>query len=338
MGVVCAIDLREGILMKSYQDFNVIVFGAGTMGLGIAQVLAAGGLKTYVTDLYAPALESAKERLDVAIDGLMRDGLADEEYRARVKEHLVTFSTDKLPEIGEQADLVVEVIIEDAAAKKELYQQIDEFCSKDCIVASNTSGMDVFSVASDVLSNPGRLIITHWFNPPHLMKLVEVVRGEQTSDETVEVVRGLLEYIGKKPAVLNKFAPGFIVNRIATVINRELYSMIEQGWITGEDAETAIRYTNGLRYGFEGPLGLWDFVGLEIPMTVAAGVLPSLYNATDRMPLGDKLIAEGKTGVKAGEGVLKYGSLEEHVAKRNRRIIQMTKVLEEWDKEDERGT
>ena len=99
--------------------------------------------------------------------------------------------------------------------------------------------------------------------------------------------------------------------------------------------ENAIRYTDGLRYGFEGPLGIWDFVGLEIPMTVAKGVLPTLCNSADRMPLGDKLIAEGKTGVKAGEGVLKYGPMDEYVEKRNRRIIQMTKIMDQWDREDQ---
>lgn len=321
--------------MKAYQDFKVIIVGAGTMGLSIAQVLTANGIKTYMTDLYAAALKSAEERIAAAIDGLIRDGLAGEDYRERVKHNLTPISIDRLSEIGGQADVVLEVIVEDAAAKRGVYQQIGEFCREDCIVASNTSGMDVFTVASEVLSHPERMIISHWFNPPHLMKLVEVVRGEHTSDETVEVMRGLLEYVGKKPAVLNKFIPGFIVNRIATVINRELYYMIERGWINGEDAETAIRYTDGLRYGFEGPLGLWDFVGLEIPMTVAAGVLPSLCNATEQMPLGAKLIAEGKTGVKAGEGVLKYGPMEDYVAKRNRRIVQMTKIMDQWDKEDE---
>lgn len=110
--------------------------------------------------------------------------------------------------------------------------------------------------------------------------------------------------------------------------------MIDQGWISAEDAENAMRYTDGLRYGFEGPLALWDFVGLEIPMTVAKGVLPSLCNDTDGIPYGEKLLKEGKTGVKAGEGTLKWGDVGEYVKKRNRRIIQMSKVMDQWDKED----
>ncbi len=321
--------------MKDYQDYTIMVVGAGTMGLSMAQVMAAAGRKTYMTSRHTSTLQKAQESIETAIDGLIREGLADESYRERVRENLIPITNDRISEVGAQVDVVFETVVENPAAKQAIYQQLNESCREDCILASNTSGMDIFTVTADVLDHPERLIIAHWFNPPHLMKLIEVVRGEQTSDETVETIRSLLESVGKKPAVLNKFVPGFIVNRIATVINRELYYMIENGWISGEDAENAIRYTDGLRYGFEGPLGVWDFVGLEIPMTVAKGVLPSLCNWSDHMPLGDALIAQGKTGVKAGEGVLKYGSMAEYVEKRNRRIIQMTKVLEQWDKEDQ---
>ena len=320
--------------MKDFKDFTVMVVGAGTMGLSMAQVMAANGIKTYMTSRHESTLKSAEEKINTAIDGLIKEGLADEHYRDQVFTHLFPITNDKFSAVGNEVDVVFETVVENADSKRAIYQQLNDCCRTDCIMASNTSGMDVFTVASEVLSHPERLIIAHWFNPPHLMKLIEVVRGEQTSDETTNTIRSLLEYVGKKPAVLNKFVPGFIVNRIATVINRELYYMIEQGWISGEDAENAIRYTDGLRYGFEGPLGIWDFVGLEIPMTVAKGVLPTLCNSADRMPLGDKLIAEGKTGVKAGEGVLKYGPMAEYVEKRNRRIIQMTKVMEQWDEED----
>ena len=321
--------------MKAYKDFTVMVVGAGTMGLSMAQVMAANGIKTYMTSRHPSTLTEAAEKIRIAIDGLIREGLADEHYRERVAANLFPITNDRFSEVGKEVDVVFETVVENADAKKAIYQQLNDCCRPDCIMASNTSGMDIFTVTEGVLSHPERLIIAHWFNPPHLMKLIEVVRGEKTSDETTECIRTLLEYVGKKPAVLNKFVPGFIVNRIATVINRELYYMIEQGWINGEDAENAIRYTDGLRYGFEGPLGIWDFVGLEIPMTVAKGVLPTLCNSADRMPLGDKLIAEGKTGVKAGEGVLKYGPMDEYVEKRNRRIIQMTKIMDQWDREDQ---
>lgn len=321
-------------LSKNFSDYKILVVGAGVMGRSIAQVFAAKGLTVYMTDLKQEYLDSALVQIDNAIDILIKNEMVDEGYRAAVKKNLHTMTNDGIPSVGQEIDCAFEVIFEDKEAKKAIYKLLNESCRPDCIFASNTSGMDVFSVCDGVIDNPERLIITHWFNPPHLMKLIEVVKGPKTSDEVTAAVRGLLEFADKKPAVLNYFVPGFIVNRIATVINRELYYMIDNGWISAQDAENAIRYTDGLRYGFEGPIAIWDFVGLKIPATVAKGVLPSLCNDTDCIPLAEKLIAEGKTGVAVGEGLLKYPSAQEYVEKRSRRIIQMTKILEEYDRED----
>lgn len=320
--------------MKDYKDYKILVVGAGTMGLSIAQVFASKGICVYMSDLKKEYLDQALIRIDNAIDGLIQENMADESFRECVQKNLHTITNDDIVKIGQDVDVVFEVIFENKDAKKEIYTLLNQYCRKDCIFASNTSGMDVFGVCQGIVEPIDRLIITHWFNPPHLMKLIEVIKGPQTSQESTDVMKDLLEYVGKKPAVLNHFVPGFIVNRIATVINRELYYMIDQGWISGEDAERAIRYTDGLRFGFEGPLALWDFVGLEIPMTVAKGVLPTLCNDTDTLPLGEKLLKEGKTGVKAGEGVLKYPDEQKYVEKRNRRIIQMTKILNQFDEED----
>ena len=322
--------------MKDIKDFTILVVGAGTMGNSIAQVFASSGHKTYLSCRHQETLVAAKEKMNKAIDNLIKDGMADESYREELNKNLYCLTTDKLADIGNEVDFVFETIAENPDAKHDLYANLNNICRKDVIFASNTSGMDIFDVCKDCVDNPERLIIAHWFNPPHLMKLIEVVMGEKTSQESVKTTRELLESIGKKPAVLTKFIPGFVVNRLATTIIREMYYMIDQGWISAKDAEDAMRYTDGLRWGFEGPLALWDFVGLEIPMTVAkGGVLKSLCNDTETIPYGDKLIKEGKTGCKAGEGALKWGDLDKYIEKRSRRIIQMTKVMEEWDKEDE---
>ena len=313
----------------------ILVAGAGTMGNSIAHVFAAHGYETYMSSRHQETLDQALENIATAVAVLKAEGMADDAYESTLNENLHTVLTDDVPNIASSLDVVFETIVENPDAKHDLYHMLSENCREDCILASNTSGMDVFSVCDGAVEHMERLIIAHWFNPPHLMKLVEVVKGPKTSDETAERMRALLEAVGRKPAVLNAFVPGFIVNRLATVINRELYYMIDQGWIAAEDAESAIRYTHGLRFGFEGPLALWDFVGLKIPMTVArGGVLESLCNDTDGIPLGERLVAEGKTGVRAGEGVLKYDDAAEYAAKRSRRVIQMTKVVEEWDRED----
>lgn len=315
---------------------NILVVGAGTMGSGIAQVFAANGYKTVMADLKQEFLDTALKRIDANIEGMLEEKLCDASYGEKVKENISTILNEEIPNNASVYDLVVEVIFENKEAKHDLYKILSDNCREDCIFASNTSGMDVFSVTKDILKNPSRLIITHWFNPPHLMKIIEVVKGPETSDETAISVRELLEACGKKPAVLNKFMPGFIVNRMATVICRELYYMIEQGWAEPQDLENALKYTDGLRWSFEGPLELWDFVGLEIPIAVAADVLPTLCGNTESIPHGDKLIAEGKTGVRAGEGALKkYPSdVEGYIKKRNRRIVEMYKMMSKFEEED----
>ena len=313
----------------------ILVAGAGTMGNSIAHVFAARGYTTYMSSRHQETLDQALGRIGEAVAVLRAEGMADDAYEAALHENLHPILTDEIPSIAPQLDVVFETIIENPDFKRELYGMLSDNCRADCILASNTSGMDVFSVCEGTVEHMERLVIAHWFNPPHLMKLVEIVKGPKTSDDVVERMRQLLVAVGRKPAVLNVFVPGFIVNRLATVINRELYYMIDQGWIDAADAEDAIKYTHGLRFGFEGPLELWDFVGLNIPMTVArGGVLASLCNDTDTLPLGEQLVAEGKTGVRVGEGVLKYDDAGEYAAKRSRRVIQMTKVVEEWDRED----
>lgn len=321
--------------MKNANEVKtILVIGAGVMGASIAQVFASLDMTVYLSDLKKEFLDSGQKRIADGVASLIENGLADQAYADTVERNVHLIVNDDIPSIGQEVDVAFEAIFENEEAKRSVYKLLNDNCRPDCIFASNTSGMDVFEVCKDVIGNPGRLIVTHWFNPPSLMKLIEVVRGPETSDETTAILRDLLEKAGKKPAVLNHFVPGFIVNRIATVVNRELYYMIDQGWISGEDAETAIRYTNGLRYSFEGPIALWDFVGLEIPAAVAKGVLPSLCNDTDSVKLAEKLIKEGKTGVRAGEGVLKYPDQAAYAAKRNRRIIEMSKLMDQFDKED----
>ena len=165
--------------MKNCKDLTVMVVGAGTMGLSMAQVMAAHGIKTYMTSRHEATLQSAREKINTAIDGLIREGLADERYREQVDQHLFPVTNDKFPEIGKEVDVVLETVVENADSKRAIYQQLNDCCRPDCIMASNTSGMDIFTVTEGVLSHPERLIIAHWFNPPHLMKLIEVVRGEK---------------------------------------------------------------------------------------------------------------------------------------------------------------
>lgn len=316
---------------------NILVVGAGTMGNSIAMVFASNGYKTVMADIKQEFLDRAFNQIDKNIAGMKENGLiSGDEYEKTVKENLTGIINSDIPACAKDFDLVVEVVPENKDIKRSTYEMLSENCREDCIFASNTSGMDVFTLTESFMKNPSRLLITHWFNPPHLMKLIEVVQGPKTADAVADELKDLLVKCGKKPSILRKYMPGFIVNRLATTICRELYYMIEQGWVSAEDAENALKYTDGLRWSFEGPIELWDFVGHEITLAVADDVIPTLCNETKKFPLKDKILSSGHTGVKAGEGVLKKypGDFDAYVAKRNARILTMYKVMNKFEEED----
>lgn len=315
---------------------KILVMGAGVMGATMAQVYAAGGYETVVADTAPEALERARKRIQANLEGMEKDGLLTIQYKENVEKNLSTaLSTDVIP-VAKSFDLVAEAVFENPDVKRSVFQMLSDHCRPDCIFASNTSAMDVFSVTEDIVKNPERVLIGHWFQPPHLMKLVEVVRGPKTSDDVVEKFCEVLSACGRKPAVINKYIPGFIVNRIACLVGRELFYMLDQGWAKPEDLETALRYTDGLRWGFEGPLGLFDVVGHPLSCAIMDAITPSLCSEpyyTERL---QKLADEGKNGVRAGEGVLgKYPKdTEAWFARRNQRIVTMVKMLDEFERQD----
>ena len=315
---------------------KVLVVGAGVMGCSMAQVFAASGYETVMSDIKPEALDAAKKRIAANIEGLKQIGLADDSYGEAVEKNLTAILNEQIPAMAKDFDLVAEAVYEAPQVKQEVYKMLAENCREDCIFASDTSAMDVFTVTKDVMTHPERFVIAHWFNPPHLMKLIEIVRSEETSDETVETVKEVMLKCDKKPVVLNKFMPGFIVNRMTVAICREILYMVEQGWVSPQDIETALKYTDGLRWSFEGPLELADFVGLKITTAVSSVVSPSLCNDATPSAYGMKLLSEGKSGVMAGEGLLgKYpDDLEAYIARRNKRIVTMCKVMDQFEKED----
>ena len=297
--------------------------------------MAAAGHTVYMSHRpNGSSMEKAMKQIETSIDGLIREGLADESYRQKVTKNLHCITNDDIPKIGQQVDFVFESVFEKPEVKRSIFKLLNDNIRKDVILASNTSAMNIFGVLDGVVDDPDRVIIAHWFNPPHLMKLVEVVKGPQTSQKTTDTTVNLLQSIGQKTTVLNKFIPGFVVNRLAVVISRELCSMIEKGYVTAEDADTTLRYTDGLRWGFEGPLPLVDYVGIGLTTIVGKTVLPSLCNDMDSIHYGEKLISEGKMGASTGEGLLKWDNIDAYTEKRNRRIIEMARLMQKWDKED----
>jgi len=310
------------------KNWNVLIVGAGTMGRGIAEVFSAKGIKTTLCDAFPEQLEKAKSMIKSEMAYLMQEGLASEE-EVRNTGDLISYEED-LEKCAPEANIVIEGIFENADAKREIFSRLDSLCAPDCLFCSNTSASNIFEIAE--ISNPERLIITHFFNPAFIMPLVEVVMGPETSQSTLDSVKNLLTELGKDPAVIRQYIPGFIVNRIANAITREAGYMITQGWTTGADIDSAIRNTSGIRYAFEGPMALYDVVGWDLTTSVSKEVHRSLCNDSDmENRLGKELVEKGELGLKSGKGVYDYSNVDsaEYMNERSTKIVKMIKAIRE---------
>ena len=314
----------------SRQNWNVLMVGAGTMGRGIAEVFAAKGIKITLYDAFPEQLSKAKKMIRADMEYYLAEGLVSTE-EIRNTENYIFFEED-LEKIAPHVNLVIEGVFENFDVKRDIFNKLDKLCTSDCIFCSNTSASNIFEIAQ--IKNPERLLITHFFNPPYVMPLVEVVIGPSTSRETLDAVKNLLIELGKEPSIINQYIPGFIVNRIATAITREAGYMVTQGWATGADIDNAIRLTSGIRYAFEGPMTLYDVIGWDLVTTVSMEVHKSLCNDSDmENRLGKELMEKGELGLKSGKGIYDYSNIDiqKYMNERSHKIIKMLKAIRALD-------
>ena len=204
---------------------NVTIVGAGTMGHSLAQVFAQEGYSVWLTDIREEVLARARKLILSNLQTLVETGLLDRGQQDQALHRIVT--TTKIEDAAGNADFVIEAISEDEKAKKELFCKLDKICPPETILASNTSYLNIFQFVET--GRPDKVLITHWFAPPHIVPLVEIVRGPETSQETVDRVRALLIRVGKKPLVISKFLPGFIANRLQSALNNEMLHLLDHG-------------------------------------------------------------------------------------------------------------
>jgi 3-hydroxybutyryl-CoA dehydrogenase len=285
----------------SHTDISkAAVIGAGVMGHSIAQVFAQNGIETSMVDLDQTKLERAMVLIKSNLETLAEYG---EIHKSDIVEILKRIHpTTDLRFACKDTQFVLEAINEFIEAKQKIYALLDEYCSADTILASNTSGLDVFSFVK--INNPKRLIITHWFAPPYIIPLVEVVPGEQTSKETVDTTINLLKSMGKRTLLLKQFVPHFIINRIHSAIETAMWEMIENDWITPEEMDLAVKDVFGIRLPIIGIVQKIDFTGLNLYFDGAKDT----GNHNARI---EKLIEEGHLGVQTGRGIYDYGDRTE---------------------------
>jgi 3-hydroxybutyryl-CoA dehydrogenase len=279
----------------------ITMVGAGTMGHGIAQVAAMAGYQVHLVDVSDQVLAAARGHIERNLRKGVQLGKMDEALMVQSLER-ITFTTDL--EIGARvADLVIEAVPEEIALKLEVFARLDGICPPHTILATNTSTMSPSEMAS-ATGRPDKVIAMHFFNPAHLMKLVEVVRGLDTSDETCETALAVACQMGKETVVVNE-SPGFVTSRMSALVGNEAFYMLMEGVASARDIDRAIKL--GLNYPM-GPLELGDLVGLDVRLRNLEYLHKTLGERFRPCPLLVKYVKAGRLGRKTGRGVYEYGN------------------------------
>jgi len=298
---------------------HVMVIGAGTMGRSIAQVYAQSGIKVDLVDLKQEILNSAIKKIKLNLNLLA-------EYKRIPTDDIPTIinrirPSTNLEASAKKANLVVEAVSEDRNIKRKVYARLNELCSKDAILASNTSELNIFNIVD--VNNPERLIIHHWFRPPHIIPLVEIVAGRKTSPEIIDLSYNLLKKLGKTPIILKKFTNAFIVNKIQQAINSAVFGLLLKGIATPEEIDLAVKTSFSLRLPVVGVVQNLDFVGLDVVSDVLKNMGLELSIIKDK-------VDQGQYGVKTSKGIYDYSgrSEEEIIRKKDEKYLKILDFLE----------
>lgn len=282
----------------------VVVGGGGQMGNGIGQVAAASGFDVTLVDVSDTALDRGLGRIEKSLARLVKAGKLSEDEAAATRGRIAV-STD-LDAAGAQADHVIESIIEDIDAKRDAFRRLDEVCRAEVVLASNTSQFAISKIAS-ATKRPDRVIGTHWFNPPPVMRLIEVVRGLETSDETTAVVLDLARRFGKETIVCRKDTQGFLTSRLIMALVLEAARVVDEGVADADDVNKAcvLAFNHAM-----GPLATVDMGGLDT-MERASDAMTHNYGERFRPPqILRTLVNAGHYGRKTGRGFSDYGSAQ----------------------------
>ncbi len=300
------------------EQARIAVIGAGLMGHGLAQVFALGGHDVTIYDAVAASLATVKERISANLRDLGDDPRAVERVRP----------TGDLADAVRAADYVVEAVSEDLPLKQKLFAEVETHVRADTILASNTSVIPITDIMCG-LRRRERALGTHWWNPPYLVPLVEVIGTEWTLPTVIDWTMKLHKDAGKTPAHVKKDVPGFIGNRLQHALWREAIALVEHGICDAETVDTVIKAAFGRRLAVLGPLENADMVGTDLTLAIHKTVLPAIESRPGPSPYLAKLVADGKLGFKSGEGFCTWTPAQQSALRA--KVLQHLKKAREND-------
>jgi 3-hydroxybutyryl-CoA dehydrogenase len=304
---------------------RVLVVGAGTMGHSIAMVLAQGGFEV---DLVDNNENSLMKGLDLIHSNLQTLKYAKMVASASIPKMMGRVHPSTSLDAAREADLVVEAISEIPEAKKDLFRTLDRLCPARTIFTSNTSYLNIFQLTKTI--RPEKMMICHWYAPPHIIPLVDLVRGPRTSDMTIRTVKEILLKLGKTPVEMKKFIPGYIVNRLQRAMAREIFFLLDEGYATAEQIDRAVKSSLGIRIPVVGVVQRYDYTGLDLSLTFERNSSIRLVSKKRSPKTLIRLVKQGCLGVKSGRGFYDYTSknLTEVLKERDMKLIKLQKFME----------
>ncbi|PPA70863.1 3-hydroxyacyl-CoA dehydrogenase family protein [Jeotgalibacillus proteolyticus] len=304
---------------------NLSVIGCGTMGHSIALAAAWSGHFVKVFGLSDDEVGGAVKGIENKLSVMVDNQLFSKEEASRISS-AIHFTTS-LTETAKDATFMIECIPENLLLKQELYHQLERIVPEDTIIASNTSGL-LPSDLSESMKFPNRFIVTHFWNPGHLIPLVEVVKGANTDEKTLERTMVLLKEINKRPVLVQKEIPGFIGNRLQYALFREAQALLDEGVATKEDIDAAVTYSIGRRLPVTGPLMTADMGGLDIFSAISDYLFRELSDVKESGETLRSLVEDKKLGDKSGEGFYKWDESfsKEMNAEREQTLIHFLKM------------
>ncbi len=304
---------------------NIAVIGAGLMGHGIAQEFACAGYRIHLHDLTKEKLNNALVQISKNLTLLAENSVIEKTSIPEAMQHIQT--TTELTEAAETADFVVEAVSENLPLKQQIFERLDSLCQPHTILASNTTALMPSQIGANT-KRADKILNTHYFNPPYLIPLVELIRSPDTSDKTVSVTFDLLTAIGKTPALIEKEALGFVGPRLQAALIREAFAIVERGIASAETVDLVVRNSFGRRLSVAGPFEVFELAGWDLVLDAFEELYKDLNSAPDINPLLREMVESDKLGVKSGEGFYEW-SEERQQALRDRMSQALIRAIQQ---------